>query len=99
MAKNRDKLFWKVSQFIKRQAMLDDASGIVVAVSGGADSVTLLQVLVRLRELLKAENQGRELTIQVAHLNHRLRGTESDADADFVCRLASHFAVALTIDS
>jgi len=48
--------------------------GIVVAVSGGADSVALLRALVAL--------EIRPLVI--AHLNHRLRGVESDADEQFV---------------
>jgi tRNA(Ile)-lysidine synthase len=46
----------------------------VVAVSGGADSVALLRAL--------AESTPGDLV--VAHLNHLLRGEESDADADFV---------------
>lgn len=47
--------------------------GMVVAVSGGADSVALL------RALLVASSQ-----LVIAHLNHQLRGAESDADEDFV---------------
>lgn len=52
--------------------------GIVVAVSGGPDSVALLRVLVA--EGVQAA--GRSLVI--AHLNHQLRGSESDADESFV---------------
>jgi tRNA(Ile)-lysidine synthase len=52
--------------------------GIVVAVSGGADSVALLRSLVEVFP-------GR---LVVAHFNHGLRGLESDADADFVTLLA-----------
>src|SRR5262249_52093153 len=48
--------------------------GLVVAVSGGADSVALLRALAQL--------QVRPLTI--AHLNHRLRGADSDAEEQFV---------------
>ena len=54
-------------------------AGVVVAVSGGADSVALL------RALLAVRAAGTPLT--VAHLNHRLRGDESDADEAFVVRL------------
>jgi len=50
----------------------------VVAVSGGADSVALLWALV-------AESEG---PLIVAHLNHRLRGDDSDADEEFVRLLA-----------
>jgi tRNA(Ile)-lysidine synthase len=56
---------------------------VVVAVSGGADSVALLLAL---DELIKS---GRlKLDIFVAHLDHRLRGKASDADARWVMALA-----------
>lgn len=49
----------------------------VVAVSGGADSVALLRVLATWID-----------SLVVAHLNHRLRGADSDADEQFVCDLS-----------
>ncbi len=52
-----------------------------VAVSGGADSVCLLHLLLELAA-------ARDLHLTVLHLNHRLRGPESDADAAFVRDLA-----------
>jgi tRNA(Ile)-lysidine synthase len=55
---------------------------IVVAVSGGADSVSLLLGLLELRELGKLE-----LRIVAAHFNHKLRDGESDADEEFVRQL------------
>lgn len=54
---------------------------VVVAVSGGADSVALLLGLHELRR-----EYGLELI--VAHFHHRLRGAEANADVDFVERLA-----------
>lgn len=59
--------------------------GIVVAVSGGPDSVALLHALTELSPC------GGSLV--AAHLNHRLRGAESDADEDFVRRLCQRLAV------
>jgi tRNA(Ile)-lysidine synthase len=56
-------------------------AGVVAAVSGGPDSVALLRALVALRA---AESPGR---LVIAHLNHRLRGPESDADEAFVQQL------------
>ncbi|MGH9834280.1 MAG: tRNA lysidine(34) synthetase TilS [Blastocatellia bacterium] len=56
---------------------------IVVAVSGGADSTALLDALVRWRE-----RKGLPGAIIVAHLNHQLRGEESDEDERFVRKLA-----------
>ncbi len=52
---------------------------IVVAVSGGADSTALLFAL---DELIKAKKL--EVSLVVAHLNHKLRGKASDADARWV---------------
>jgi tRNA(Ile)-lysidine synthase len=57
------------------------ASGCVVAVSGGADSVALLRALISLRE---PDDSG---PIVIAHLNHCLRGAESAADESFVVDL------------
>jgi len=53
-----------------------------VAVSGGADSVALLLLLLELREKLG-------IVLSVAHFNHKLRGKASDADEKFVARLAA----------
>ena len=52
-----------------------------VAVSGGIDSVALLRLLLELRKELG-------IVVSVVHFNHRLRGTESDADQRFVAELA-----------
>jgi tRNA(Ile)-lysidine synthase len=56
-----------------------DAAG--VAVSGGADSTALLLLLDELRDKLG-------ITLKVVHLNHRLRGVESDGDEQFARELA-----------
>jgi tRNA(Ile)-lysidine synthase len=67
------------------------ASGVgVLAVSGGADSVALA------RSLSGTWPSG----LVIAHLNHRLRGTESDADAEFVrelCPDLPHFIESLDV--
>ncbi len=52
--------------------------GILLAVSGGADSMALFHGVLA---LAKRAGMGR---VEVAHLNHALRGSESDADAEFV---------------
>src|ERR1039458_7135829 len=54
---------------------------VCVAVSGGADSVALLSVLLELRNQLG-------VVLSVAHFNHALRGEASDADEAFVAELA-----------
>jgi tRNA(Ile)-lysidine synthase len=64
----------------------------VVAVSGGPDSVCLLHILSGLRKELDIE-------LYVAHLNHQLRGAESDADADYVAGLSRRLKIPATIES
>ena len=57
--------------------------GVLAAVSGGADSVALLHLLVHDLPL--------EGKLAVAHVNHGLRGADSDADAEFVRALAEEY--------
>jgi tRNA(Ile)-lysidine synthase len=57
--------------------------GILAAVSGGADSVALLHLL--------AQSRSTEGKLAVAHVNHGLRGADSDSDADFVRALAMQY--------
>src|SRR5512137_2386444 len=70
----------KVMSFIEENSLFTPGDTVVAAVSGGADSVALLDILVSLREF--------RLKLVVAHLNHLLRGAEADADEEFVRRLA-----------
>lgn len=68
----------RIESTILRYNMIPPGTRLGVAVSGGADSVFLLHYLV--------ERGGAELS--VLHVNHGLRGAESDGDAEFVDRLA-----------
>ena len=67
-------------------------STIVVAVSGGADSVSLLLALEELTKTGKLKNR-----IVAAHLNHKLRGAESDADEEYVRKLTTRFGLELAV--
>lgn len=64
---------------------------VVVAVSGGADSLTLLHTLLRLRDELR-------LTLHVATLDHGLRGTAGAADAQFVSEVATAWHLPVTAE-
>jgi tRNA(Ile)-lysidine synthase len=66
---------------------------IVVAVSGGADSTALLDALARLRERKTMPGP-----IIVAHLNHQLRGEESDEDESFVRKLAEQLNFPICVE-
>jgi len=71
-----------------RRFGVDGAPALVLAVSGGADSVSLLDALARLGKRGKLP-----ATIFAAHLNHQLRGEESDEDEAFVRRLAAQLGL------
>lgn len=79
----------RVEEFIRENKLCDPGDRILAAVSGGADSVCLLHVLVKLQKAWK-------LNLRVIHVNHQLRGKEADRDEDFVCRLCERFSVEFT---
>jgi tRNA(Ile)-lysidine synthase len=82
--KSIERFLTKVSRFFRRYPSTD--CGVVVAVSGGPDSVALLRSLVELgRRSMKPISGAAPLV--VAHMNHLLRGPESDADEYFVRQL------------
>jgi tRNA(Ile)-lysidine synthase len=70
-----------VFETIRQERMLVPGDRAGIAVSGGADSVALLRLLEILRDRLG-------IAVLVVHFNHKLRGSESDADAEFVAKLA-----------
>ena len=80
----------RMRSYVEEHEMLSPGSGVVVAVSGGPDSIVMLDLLCRLEEELR-------ITVHVAHLNHRLRGAESDGDADFVARLADDLGLICSV--
>ena len=72
----------KVRRFIGRQGLTSPGDRVAVAVSGGADSVALLRVLLDLRTDLG-------IVVAVTHFHHGIRGPEADADSRFVTQLAA----------
>ena len=82
----------KVLAFIKENKLVARGEKLVVAVSGGPDSVCLLYILAALRQELGID-------LHIAHLNHQLRGKDSDADARYVTALAKKLNIPATIAS
>ena len=72
----------RIVEFIARHQMLSPGAHVGVAVSGGADSVFLLEAL---REVTPRWN----LQLSIVHIEHGIRGAASHADAEFVQALAS----------
>lgn len=71
----------KFKNFIEENNLIEKGDSIVSAVSGGSDSVFML-------EMLLAIKSDYELNIIVCHVNHGLRGAEAQRDEDFVKKLA-----------
>lgn len=82
MHRNSESLTGRVAEIIIRYNMLPQGGRVGVAVSGGADSVALLHILQRLADKFRIEPI-------VLHVNHELRGEESEADEAFVRELAA----------
>ncbi|MFQ5508607.1 MAG: tRNA lysidine(34) synthetase TilS [Leptospirillia bacterium] len=79
-------LITRLRRAITERALAAPGDTVLVAVSGGVDSTVLLHALTRL-----APELG--LTLHAAHLNHALRGAESDADQDFVIKTCARLGV------
>lgn len=71
-----------IEQYIRQHGLLQPGDRVLAAVSGGVDSVVMLDILLNLRD-----RWG--LVVAAAHFNHQLRGEESDADEAFVRNLCS----------
>jgi len=78
------KLIQTVEQTITDYEMFKPKDSVLVGVSGGPDSVALLQALITLTPKF-------DLRLGIAHLNHGLRQPESDSEAQFVASLAGKF--------
>ena len=78
----------KIADFIKENALITSVERILLAVSGGADSIALLYAMCALKT---EDNLGVELFC--AHINHQLRGAEADADERFVVTQADELNV------
>ena len=80
----------QVHRYIKTRNLLRSGDRIVVAVSGGPDSVALLACLVALSTRWNWD-------LSIGHVNHGLRGAESEGDADFVEQLGHYFGIPVNV--
>lgn len=73
------------------RARIPSGAKILVGLSGGADSVALTHLLLELRERF-------EVQVAAGHLNHRIRGAESDRDEGFVREMCARLATQLVVE-
>jgi tRNA(Ile)-lysidine synthase len=81
-----------VLAYIRKHELLKAADRVGIAVSGGADSVALLRLLLELRKEIG-------IVLSVVHFNHKLRGAESEEDERFVAELAQRHKLELRHES
>lgn len=77
---------------VKEHELIETGDKIVVAISGGPDSVSLIHLLHRLKSSLDIEVYG-------AHLNHNIRGIEAQMDAQYVLNLCEDLNIICFIKS
>jgi tRNA(Ile)-lysidine synthase len=82
----------RLEQDVRRYRLLKAGERVGIAVSGGADSVALLRGFAELAPALG-------VVPIVLHLNHKLRGAESDADQQFVASLAEKYSLEAVVGS
>lgn len=80
----------KVKDTIDRYDMIVPGAKVIVALSGGSDSVCLLHCLYSLKE-----KYG--ISIEAAHVNHCLRGGDADSDEEFVRDLCARLEIPLSV--
>lgn len=81
----------RVLEYLREQDMLHPGDHVICAVSGGKDSMAMLHVLYDLAPKL-------DIKLSAAHLNHRLRGAESQRDADFVAAHCQALGIPCLVD-
>lgn len=82
----------RVKGYILRNKLISDGDKVVVAVSGGPDSMAMFHILLELSSLLN-------IKLHLAHLDHQFRGVQSRKDAEFVRHHAEKLGQPITIES
>jgi len=91
-----EELKQRVFRFLQKEGLIpgetdDKGRKMLVGVSGGADSVCLLHILDQLKGILG-------ISLHVAHLNHMLRGVDSDSDAHYVAEISGTLGIPAIIE-
>lgn len=76
----------KVTNYINENKLLEKKDKVLVALSGGPDSVCLLHILYKLKDIFNIE-------LGAIHINHMLRGEESDKDEKYIGELCEKLGI------
>jgi tRNA(Ile)-lysidine synthase len=88
-------LLIEVRNYLVRHALLPEAGVVVVAFSGGPDSLALLDIL---HQLTGPGTLYAHVRLHAAHLHHGLRGAAADEDAAFVATTCAAMGIPCTIE-
>ena len=83
-------MYEKIRKYVRENDMLQKKDSVMIGVSGGADSICLLCMLLDLADEY-------ELTLTAVHVNHGLRGKEAQADEEYVKTFCSQKNVILEV--
>ena len=83
-------IYSKVTDFCTKHSIFSPGDTVLIALSGGGDSVCLLHLVLSMQD-----QYG--ITVEAAHLNHALRGKESDDDEQFCREICSQLSVFLSV--
>jgi len=83
-----EEFFNRFETFLINNHLIKFNDNLLVAVSGGVDSVVLLHLLIQLKDKFK-------LKLQIVHLNHGIRGEQAQRDQKFVEQLANKYGIFL----
>jgi tRNA(Ile)-lysidine synthase len=87
---NKEIFLSRFEEIIKKKKLIENGQKVLVGVSGGVDSVALLIALWHMRTKLG-------IHLLAVHINHQLRGDESDQDEQFVKQLCFQFSIGLVV--
>ena len=84
--KFNDNILNIVKNTIRQNELIASGDKVLVALSGGADSVSLLDIMCKLKDELN-------ITVGAAHLNHMIRGDEANRDEAYAAELCTRLSV------
>ncbi len=91
-SKGKFRVIRRIIRLHREEGLIPPHSRILIALSGGADSVALTLSLLELRHFLKIKD------LMLVHVNHILRGEESRRDEDFCVKFAERLGLPLRVE-
>jgi tRNA(Ile)-lysidine synthase len=91
-------LFQAFNDFVAKERLISPGDRLLLAVSGGLDSVVLCELMHRLRLRQASGDRGAALDFSIVHCNFQLRGAESERDEVFVRQLGERYGRQVLIE-